>query len=254
MTAPLAPSQSALLTSRSALVLTFVSSMIFVTSVYWLLFNSVLEMTALPNSLSLANELKGVTNPEVYRNACQILVEGIESMEQRGLAVMSLIKVAICFFIVCSGLMFLLSLRLVRLSLVSSLDSATPVVGIFGRVCDFVGDALRGKVPLWKAFWLLHVLTPLVLGVSFFYLASLVAKPNGLEDLLYLSLAIALIVVLDIFGLVAVWRCAANSSRRAFGWMARAVVLCEATYLVLRTILYLWAVLPVLLPLKRALG
>ena len=104
----------------------------------------------------------------------------------------------------------------------------------------FPRRAYAGKVPLWKAFWFFFVPTPLVLyGL---YIGALWAHLH-LFNLVWLELfvrATSLAIFLCIsVPAAAVWRCAANTQHRYWGYLAQFVVAAYLLWYGLRT-LFLW--------------
>jgi hypothetical protein len=94
----------------------------------------------------------------------------------------------------------------------------------------FLHRAYAGQVPLWKAFWLFFIPAPLSLyGI---YIGALWVHLH-LFKLARLELfAIASSLAMFLFMAVpcsAVWRCAANTQHRYWGYLAQFVV---ATYLI----------------------
>lgn len=107
----------------------------------------------------------------------------------------------------------------------------------------FLRRAYAGQVPLWKAFWLFFVPTPLLLyGL---YIGALWAHLLffNLVRLEMFVLATSLVMFLCISVPAAtVWRCATNTKHRCWGYLAQFVVAAYLLWYGLRTF-SLWAVL-----------
>lgn len=107
----------------------------------------------------------------------------------------------------------------------------------------FLSRAYAGQVPLWKAFWFFFVPTPWVLyGL---YTGALWAHLHlfNLVRLELFVLATTLVMFLCMSVPAAtVWRCAANTQHRYWGYLAQFVVVAYLIWYGLRT-LSLWAIL-----------
>jgi hypothetical protein len=107
----------------------------------------------------------------------------------------------------------------------------------------FLRRAYAGQVPLWKTFWLFFVPTPLLLyGL---YIGALWAHLHffNLARLEMFVLATSLVMFLCIsVPAAAVWRCAANTKHRCWGYLAQFVVAAYLLWYGLRTF-FLWTVL-----------
>lgn len=233
---------------RLSFVLSGLSSLILASACYWLLFNSIIETAAFPGKyIALGKQLQQITDPEVYQKVCHSLVDNLDGAEMAFHSAGEMIRAASTFLIVGSGLVFLLSLRLLRAT------SAQPSMGenhsgrpgMVGRGIDFLIDAWEGKLKLRQAFWGLHVLSTIAGGLVVILLAKQIDKSSGMVSLLYISLLLGALLVLYIFGLSAVWKNARNVQRKLFFWIARVVVFVEALAMsvkVAAAVLTMWPV------------
>ena len=107
----------------------------------------------------------------------------------------------------------------------------------------FLRRAFAGQVPLWKAFWLFFVPTPLLL--SGLYIGALWVHLHFF-DLVHLELfvfASSLFIFLCIsVPASVVWRCAANARRRYWGYIAQFVVAVFLLWYGLKTLSLFWVV------------
>lgn len=232
---------------RLSFVLSGLSSVIFATACYWLLFNSLIEAVAVPKYLALGKELQQINDPELVHKICQALVDNLESSEMANRSAVEMIRAASIFLIVSAGLMFLLSLRLLRVSSAQPLtDGGRLIRGGWGtRSIDFLIDAWEGKLKLWQAFWGIHILSALVGGLVVLIGATQIAKSQHMVSLLYASLLWGTSLVPYIFGLSVVWKNARNVKRKLFFWIARLVVMVESLVLLTQVtggVLMMWPV------------
>lgn len=89
----------------------------------------------------------------------------------------------------------------------------------------FIDLALKGQLPLWKAFWLVFLPALLVLYLT--YVASLWAllNLNPMANIATFALSFSIIALLVIASACfIVWRNSGNSSARAWKYLARIFV------------------------------
>lgn len=89
----------------------------------------------------------------------------------------------------------------------------------------FARSAIRGQLPLWKAFWLLFVPTPFILYLLYLGLLLLTPLASGRNPFVYAlvfsNLAFGLMGVIAVI----VWRCSRNSTRVLWRYAALLAVL-----------------------------
>jgi hypothetical protein len=91
-------------------------------------------------------------------------------------------------------------------------------------VLSLITDSWRGRKPLYRVFWLYYILGIFVIGAS---LGLFVHVAPLLPELItfFLVFAIGFFVLLwKGWALVAIWRCAPNSSRSLYKFFARGYV------------------------------
>lgn len=121
-----------------------------------------------------------------------------------------------------------------------------PHTSPLGSPMAFVSRAYVGGAPLWKAFWLFFVPTPLLLtGI---YFGTLWSFPEIVSSVAYVSrfvLAFSLVsFLITSFPASAVWRCAPSTNRPLWGYLARITVAVYLVWLGWRTVVT-WFVLSV---------
>ena len=84
---------------------------------------------------------------------------------------------------------------------------------------NFVLSYWQGRQPLWKVFWLIGG------GITIFIrLSTYLASVKNLPLIWWVFMAIIVIPV-QIWWMVSVWRCAQNAAQKAWSVLARAVVI-----------------------------
>lgn len=88
-----------------------------------------------------------------------------------------------------------------------------------------ISESWNGKRPLYKVFWIYYVLfffPIIVLLLLFLQLGTLLPAPLGLVAILG---AVLFLLLWKIWALVAIWRCAPNSSAPGYKFLARGFVI-----------------------------
>jgi hypothetical protein len=106
-----------------------------------------------------------------------------------------------------------------------------------------INSAWRCELPLWKAFWLLHLLGTLVLGIlgiAAAMLAAILVVPSGSElgalMILTTVVAVAVTYIWSLFTLFLVWGNAGNTLYAPWRVLAQAYVIFNLLYLLLTLI------------------
>lgn len=202
----------------------------FTSMLYYLFFNSIIEAAALPRTLELSKELAAANRPDLYLEICRLLVSSTEEDEKLRLSVMALLRVAMAFMVVGSGLLLLLGLRLLRVGEQGVVSHST--VGRFSpaRVIDHLLALWEGKRSLQSALWAFAFPATLISWFAVqFWLHQLKAS-KALESMLYMSLACGIALTVYLFSLSVVWRCAGNVGRKVWMWLARGAVVLLVVY------------------------
>lgn len=233
---------------RLSFLLAFATATLFSTVIYWLFFHSILEMGAIPRQLTLAQQLAQANDPALYQKICRLLVNSVEQAESTRLAMIKLLRAAICFFIVSSGVILLLSFRLLQLSSKEDQETAPRKKFAFpGQVLDFLIAAGDGKLKPWQA--LTGTLLPALLigSLAKFGLGSALHGSKEIATVLPLSTVAGGALVLYLFALNSLWRCAANARRKIWTWGIRLLIAAEGMRIALR----IWLLLPAIAMMWR---
>lgn len=232
---------------RLAFLSALISAAMFASILYYLLFAGILEAIALPRALELSKELAAANRPDLTLQVCQIFISSVEETEHGRLAVMALLRAAMVFALVGCGILFVLGIRLLRQGEVEA-TTATGRLSLWHFV-DFLIALAEGKRPLRIAFWTFFIpATLLSLATLTLWLHQLKATKD-LENLLYMSLGCGIALVVYLFGLTSVWRCAGNTGKKRWAWLARSTVV----LLVAHTAFKLYLGATAMTPLLRAL-
>ena len=102
----------------------------------------------------------------------------------------------------------------------------------------FCSALQQGRLPLWKAFWLVYVPLPLLFSLGIGGLLRFVDLKNGIAQvLLFVPLSIGLLWLAWLGASVLVWRCSDRVGRPLWGKVARVVVILAITVPLLRAAL-----------------
>lgn len=89
----------------------------------------------------------------------------------------------------------------------------------------FVADLLQGRLPLWKAFWLVYVPEPFLASlVVNVLIGNLDGKTQVLLSMFVVPLTVGLVWTLLLSVTVLVWRCSDNTARPVWGKVARVLL------------------------------
>lgn len=227
----------------------FLAASMFASMLYYLFFNAIIEAIALPRHLEISKELAAANRPDLYLDICRYFVESMEEGEKIRLSVMALLRVAMAFMIIGSGLMFLLGLRLLRLGGQTDLADSTPRRFSIARLVDYLIALWEGKPSLRTAFWAFFLPITLVVWMALPFWINQLKTAKELESMLYMSLGCGIALVVYLFGLSVVWRCACNTGNKWWGWLARSAVAIQVAIFALK----LYGVGFAMIPLLRGL-
>lgn len=231
---------------RLTFLLAFVAASMFATMLYYLFFNFlIVESIGLPRALGASKELAAANRPDLYLQLCRAFVETVLDGEKLRLEVFALLRVAVAFMIVGSGLLFLLGMRLLRLGSLAGGADVTPGRFSPARIADYLIALWEGKCSLRNAFWAFSL--PLA-AAAWAALILLFVQLNAKElvALLYMSMGCGIAMVSYLFSLSVVWRCANNTQNKIWGWLARTVVVLLVAILALRLLVVARAIAPFL--------
>jgi len=216
---------------RLVFLLAFVAASMFATMLYYLLSNSLIEVVALPRFMEISKELAKANNAEAYLKFCRLFVESMDQTHQAQILVHGLLRVSMAFMIVGCGLLFLLSMRLLRLDPADAAANAIPGRFSPARGVDFLINLWEGKAPLWLAFWAFALPVAVIELIALPLLATQLKVESNFETLLYFSLASGIAMVCYLFSLSVIWRCARNTTRKLWEWLARTLVVLLVAHL-----------------------
>jgi hypothetical protein len=184
-------------------------------------FHRILEAVALPRVMTnLASGIAGLQEIDTVKKVCVLVVEGSVDVRDNGafLAALGLGFVMALSVIVCAtaGLLY----RELQRSKDSRETSETE---------NTVDLALSGRLALWKTFWGFYVGVSLLSALAINGAASLLMKHGAFEDSRWLNfvampVAMAIPLTLSFISAYAVWRCAPNTERAVWRYLARIAV------------------------------
>jgi len=230
---------------RLVFLLAFIAASMFATMLYYLFFNFIIiESAALPRSLEMSKELAAANRPDLYLQICRAFVDTVLEGEKLRLEVFALLRVAVAFMVVGSGLLFLLGMRLLRLSALAGGGDVMPGRLSPARFADYMIDLWEGKRSLKNAFWAFALPLSVVAWTALILLVVQLKATKGLVAVLYMSLGSGIAMVAYLFALSVVWRCAHNAQKKFWGWSARTVVVLLVAYMALRLLVVTRAIAP----------
>jgi hypothetical protein len=163
----------------------------------------------------LAAEISRLDDVGLLRQMAVSLLSAAVDFRQSG---MTLAVWGLSLLLLSSGLSLLLLFREMRRPVLSGGVTEKESQG-------FRADLLHGRVPLWKAFWLVYVPQPLVTGlVVMLLLRNLDGKTQIVPSLFAFPLSIGLMWTVLLSVTVLVWRCSENVARPIWGKLVRVLL------------------------------
>lgn len=196
---------------------------------YWIL--SLAAVSWDGSSSSLASDIGRSTDVALLQKIAVSLIEAIAEERHRGQAFAAW---GLGFTLLSSGLTLLV------LWWWKPMAGAAPVEapGEATSPSGFCSALWQGRLPLWKAFWLVYVPFPLLFSLGIGGLLSFIDTKNGIAlVLLFVPLSIGLLWLAWLGASVLVWRCSDRVGRPLWGKVARVVVILAVTVPLLRAAL-----------------
>ncbi|WP_133247251.1 hypothetical protein [Azospira sp. I13] len=189
----------------------------------------------------MAADIAQLSDVGILRQLALALLNAAVDFRQSGI---TLAVWGLSLLLLSSGLSLLLLLREMRRPTQSGEAETT------NTRSGFVADLLLGRLPLWKAFWLVYVPEPFLAGLSTQVLiGNLDGKTQLLLSMFMLPMTIGLLWTLLLSVTVLVWRCSDNTARPVWGKVARVVLVLA---IAVPLLLFLIRMLPFLGQISRS--
>lgn len=207
---------------RTNWFLSFISAWFFVSAIVSLIMVRILYLTELPSSINnLPTEINAIQDLSLLKNVCVAAINYAGSQKEFSwvLAKWAFSFVAVWTVIFMIGLVCLKKQlnTFKQVELPSQLESPLDL-------------AISGKLPLWKAFWVVFIGLSYGLTITIYVLLYSLRKFHLIDsgkvpDLVLMTLAYSLTFVICLFSADIAWRSSRNSTNNMWHYLARTVIL-----------------------------
>ena len=208
---------------RTNWFLSFVSAWFLVSAIVSLIMIRTLYLTELPSSISIHNlptEINAIQELTLLKNVCVAAINYAGSQKEFNWV---LAKWAFSFIAVWT-VIFIIGLVCLKKQLNTFKQVEFP-----SQLESPLDLAISGKLPLWKAFWMVFIGFSYGLSIIiYFSLYSLkhfhLIESGKVPELILTTLAYSLTLTIWLFSADIAWRCSRNSTKYIWHYLSRAAI------------------------------
>ena len=207
---------------RTSWFLSFISAWFLVSAIVSLIMVRTLYLTELPSSIhNLPTQINAIQDLTLLKNVCVAAINYASSQKEFSwvLAKWSFSFVAVWTVIFIIGLVFLKK----QLNIFKQVEFPSQLESPFDL-------AISGKLPLWKAFWVVFIGLSYGLAITIYVLLYSLRQFHLIDsgkvpDLILMTLAYSLMFVICLFTADIAWRCSRNSTNNIWHYLSRVAIL-----------------------------